>query len=292
MKVTVEALKFYEASDSLISFFKNTYGEEVTIEEILKGEKESLDLLFFLKSYFSFSAEEEELYNKKFSIDNNSFNVFESVNIHFSKNITLSTEVEDSYNIVNSKEVLGSSYIYDSQKIQKSNNIYNSNNVKNSSKIINSFDVDRSNDVFLSKSISESDIISHSANIQKSGYIYKSENLEDSYFCGFCKRVKHCLFCLGVEDKEYMIFNQEVPPQDFFQWKEELFFSLNGERKDFIEIHPLEKLKNDRFSYNGRLDAIFEGLSRNFYGWISSLPNYSEDVFLGLFFRDNEEFEK
>lgn len=291
MKVTTDVLKFYEAPEDSISFFEEKYNGSATVKEILEKETD-LTFLNLIRLYVGFSEEEMAIYNEKCEIDENSSNIFESTDIQFSKNVVLSKEIEDSFNIEKSVKVSGSSYIYNSEEIQKSNNISGSNNIKNSSGIIKSSFITGSNDIYLSNFINESDIVSYSSNIRKSGYIYKSKDLEDSYFCGFCEKTKHCLFCLGVKEKQYMIFNQEVSPQDFFQWKEELFFSLNGERKDFIQIRPFEVLEEDRFVYSARLDAIFEGLSQNFYGWISNLPNYSEDIFLGLFFRNTEELEK
>lgn len=292
MKITTDTLKFYSAPEHLISFFEEKYKGSATIKEVLEEEETDLEFLFFLTLFFNFSKEEKELYNKKCKIDKDSSNVLESFDIRFSKNVVLSKAVEDSFNIEKSEGVKKSSYIYNSKEVEKSNNVCDSNNIKSSTNIVESLNVSNSNDVFSSYLIDQSEIISYSSNIKKCEYIYKSDNLEDSYFCGFCENTKHCLFCLGLKDKEYMIFNQEVSPSDFYWWKEELFFSLNGERKDFIQIHPFEPLKEERFIYSSRLDAIFEGLSQNFYGWVSNLPNYSEEVFLGLFFRNNEEFEK
>lgn len=45
-----------------------------------------------------------------------------------------------------------------------------------------------------------------------------------------------------------------------------------------------EKHLDNRFSYDLRFDRMFEQLSDDFYGWVSSLKQYDEQLFLLLFF--------
>jgi hypothetical protein len=97
------------------------------------------------------------------------------------------------------------------------------------------------------------------------------------------------MFCVGLEDKEYYIFNKPVSQKEYELIEDKLVALLEVENSTMIKVNSSKYTAEERFKLNRRFDTVFEGLSKEFYGWIGTLPNYSDEVFVDLFFRDREE---
>lgn len=289
MKITSKLLEKFDAPEEFKEVFHKNYPSGAELAEIIKNM--NLDCLYFLKKYFSFTKEEVEIYNKRCNIDENSSLIWESHDIEFSKDIARSSDIRDSTHVKDSVKVDKSNDIYSSSNVQRSENIILGENVKRSSCLISCKNASNSTNAFAANDISWSNNIMSSKSIEESSFIYSSENLEDCFFCGFCENLKHCLFCLGLTEGEYMIFNEEVSPEEFMDWKEELLLVLSAEKSEFIKINYQNHVQEKRLTFSSRFDSIFNGLSKKFYGWVGNVINFSDDLFLGLFFRDQEEFE-
>ena len=289
MKITSELLERFDAPEELMDMFHEKYPSGAELAEII--EDADLDFLYFLKKYFSFTKEEIETYNKRCNIDENSNLVWESHDVEFSKDVTRSSNIKDSTHVKDSMDVNRSKDIYSSLNVQRSENIVLGENIKRSNCLISCKNASNSTNAFAASDISWSNNIMSCQSIEESSYVYSSKNLEDCFFCGFCENVKHCLFCLGLTEGEYMIFNEEVSPEEFMDWKEELLLMLSAEKSEFVKINHQEHTAEKRLTFSSRFDSIFNGLSKKFYGWVGNVVNFSDDLFLYLFFRDQEEFE-
>lgn len=251
----------------------------------------SPDFLHYIRSYYRLSPEEFEAYC-------NYFEIICSENFWYSEDIKNSRNIYNSYGVIGSVYVRSSSQvqdaidIYNSQFVHKANDVAHSKTVFSASRVFesqqvhDSYDIARSNDIYWSK------VILNSSFLKDCSYTYMSDNLTDCHFCGFMKNSRRCLFCVGLEDKEYYIFNQPVSQLEYEQTKEKLEGMLEDEKSAMIKINELKHTAEERFKLDRRFDSVFKGLSSSFYGWIGTLPNYSDDAFLDLFFRDREEVLK
>ena len=288
MRITVDLLKRYNACKQSIDFMQANYPNGAEAIEIMQRKDIPLHFLHFGRQYLDVNDEEIQLYKQICRIDDKS------------RYIWYSNDVSNSTGLMNAHHVNNSSFVRDSFQINNSNHIYNSNNISNcddiahstnikdSNKILESHDIAESNDVARSNFISWSSAILNSLLLEDCSFIYKSDNLNDCHFCGFIKNSKHCLFCTELEDKEYYIFNHEVSPTVYEKYREELLLQLQVETPCMINVFSTKYTAEERFELSTRFDNVFNGLSDAFYGWIGTLPNYSDEVFINLFFKNRE----
>lgn len=288
MRITVDLLKRYNACKQSIDFMQANYPNGAEAIEIMQRKDIPLHFLHFGRQYLDVNDEEIQLYKQICRIDDKS------------RYIWYSNDVSNSTGLMNAHHVNNSSFVRDSFQINNSNHIYNSNNISNcddiahstnikdSNKILESHDIAESNDVARSNFISWSSSILNSFLLEDCSFIYKSDNLNDCHFCGFIKNSKHCLFCTELKDKEYYIFNHEVSPTVYEKYREELLLQLQAETPCMINVFSTKYSAEERFELSTRFDTVFNGLSDAFYGWIGTLPNYSDEVFINLFFKNRE----
>lgn len=207
--------------------------------------------------------------------------------------IDSSSRVRDSENVSNSK------YIAFSKGIKNSKRIYASSNVENGQYISNSFNVLGSAEVKDSSKIRHSQNVFNSNEISNCYGVYSCEKVEDSlgifnvsagkeiYFSTNLKNCSYCLFCSGLKDKKFYLFNQEIDSKDWFVIKELLLNEWSKENKNFYKVISFEDddkewcgfrtSSNDSvsFSYVAQRN-FFQEISLKFLKYIRSIPYYNE----------------
>ena len=284
MKIEVKDLEKYGAEKADIKLFEKTFPNGAEALEIFEIN-EFLNLSHFIWTHFSLSEREKEKYLEVFKIEDSKY-TFNSSNIKKSNFIFDSTSVEESDYVIGSNNIKDSNNINNSLDVFRSENIYKSAHIKNSEKVIGSENISTSFNIVNSKNITWGNCIINSSNIDEGEYLYKCDKLVGCEFCGFVTNSENCLFCYGVDSTRNQIFNQEVDLQEFDRIKEELLYRLGLENPTFIQIDNSMPIvfPNSRFNYTYRFDGVFNGLSDEFYGWISTIPQYNEDIFINLFF--------
>ena len=285
MKITLELLKKYGAEESLIKLIEENGLDGAPLIKVIDAEDLEVENLYFLKKYFTLEEEEKQKFCERLQLTN-SKNVWNSKVVENSSAVMESRYVSDSFNVRYSSEVSNSHHIFRSHNIEGSNNVVDSDNVNGSELVVESDNVFMSEQIAYSTDINWCENIMFSKALEDCGYVYNSSNLEDSYFCGFMKDSNHCLFCNNLENKEYYIFNEEVEKDVFAKVMEDLRERLQSEEPRMIEVLEDQYMADKRFSLGRRFDNVFRGLSKDFYGWIGTLPNYSDDKFIELFFKD------
>ena len=283
MIVTSNLLVNYSAPNELIEYFEKQYPDGEDIEKIFTNETE-FQLLHFIIKFLKVSDEVHKIYNKRCNIVN-SFNIYSSRDITNSHYIVQSKDIQYSEMVKNSLNVFSSKFVYDSTNIKDSNDVWESRDVADSQKIMLSKNISDSQDVLSSQNIFWSFVINNSSNIEGARAIFKSNNITNSYFCGFCNNLNNSLFCINISNKNYQIFNGDVDALTFEKIRDQLLLKLRTEDFNFISVNASGYNAEERYKTSVRFDHMFENLSADFYGWVSSLPNYSEDLFMSLFFR-------
>lgn len=282
MLVTTNILINYDAPSELVNYFETKYPDGIELIDLLQTER--LELLHFIIKYLKVNEQEKLIYRQRCKITDSS-NVYNSTLINGSNYIIDSTNINFSELVHNSKDISYSKFVYSSTNVKDSSDVWESNIVLNSKNIMLSKNVNNSDDVLYSTDVFWSQVINNSSNIEGAKAIYKSNNITNSYFCGFCNNLNNSLFCLNLNGKNYQIFNKDVKPYVFEETREMLLARLQSEDFKFISVDPSGYHPKDRYKTFVRFDHMFENLSSEFYGWVSTLPNYSEELFLSLFFR-------
>lgn len=222
--------------------------------------------------------------------------VFEIVN---SSIILRSFYIDSSSRVRDSENVFRSKYVAFSKGIKNSERIYSSVNVENGQYINTSFNVLSSMEVNNSSKIEYSQNVFNSNEISNCYGVYSCEKVEDSlgifnvstgkeiYFSTDLENCSYCLFCSGLKDKKFCLFNQEIDSKDWFVIKELLLNEWSKENKNFYKVISFEDddkewcgfrtSSNDSvsFSYVAQRN-FFQGISSKFLKYIRSIPYYNE----------------
>ena len=206
--------------------------------------------------------------------------------------IDSSSRVRDSENVSNSK------YIAFSKDIKNSERVYASSNVENSQYISVSFNVLDSAEVKDSSKIRHSRNVFNSGGISNCYGVYSCEEVGDSlgifnisngkeiYFSTDLEDCSYCLFCSGLKNKKFYLFNQEIGSKDWFVIKELLLNEWSEEDESLYKIVSFED--DDKkwygfktFNYSATLSYVaqrdfFQSLSSKFLKYIRSMPYYNK----------------
>ena len=269
-----------------------------------KEPMELIDAMGWVQSHSS--NEEKVLFSELFSdwrtyvgmapIEVEKFEeVFEITDSHIilsSFCIDSSSRVRDSENVFNSK------YVAFGKDVRNSERVYASSNVENSQYISVSFNV------LDSAEVKDSSKIRHSQNVFNSGEVldcygvYSCKEVEGSlgifnvstgkeiYFSTDLENCSYCLFCSGLKDKKFYLFNQEIDSKDWFVIKELLLNEWSEEDESLYKVVSFEDDNKEwygfkTFNYSATLSYVaqrdfFQGLSSKFLKYIRSMPYYNE----------------
>ena len=270
-----------------------------------KEPMELIDAMGWVQSYSS--NREKVLFSKLFS-DWRTYVGMEPLEVE---------KFEEVFEIVNSSIILRSFYIDSSSRVRDSENISNSKyvafskDVKNSEKVYSSNNVENSQYINVSLNIVDSSEIHGSSKVRYSQNIFNSDEITNCYGAYFCKDVEdslgifnistgkeiyfstdledcsYCLFCSGLKNKKFCLFNQEISSKDWFVIKELLLNEWSEEDKSLYKIISFEDDNNEwcgfryfpetdtNFSYVAQRD-FFQSLSSKFLKYIRSMPYYNE----------------
>lgn len=277
MKITPELFKRFNID----------YDEELEFSKAIVSNEFPLELFHYIREYYHLTDEEFKVYCNVCSIKDCE-NFWRCTHTKESKNLFESFNVNTSVFVRNSSHIKGSINVFNSIDVTDCWDIAHSKHIQHSSRVIESQDISDSDDITRSSKISWSKVILNSTNLDNCNYTYMSDSLIDCHFCGFMKNSRHCMFCVGLEDKEYYIFNKPVTQIEYEMIKDKLLAMLEEETSEMIRINFSKHTAEERFKLNRRFDSVFNGLSLSFYGWVGTLPNYSDNAFVDLFFRDRE----
>ena len=221
--------------------------------------------------------------------------VFEITDSHI---ILSSFCIDSSSRVRDSKNVSNSKYIAFSKDIKNSERVYASSNVENSQYISVSFNVLGSTEVKDSSKIQYSQNVFNSDEISNCYAVYSCKEVEDSlgifnvstgkeiYFSTNLENCSYCLFCSGLKDKKFYLFNQEIGSKDWFIVKELLLNKWSEEDKNLYKVISFED--DDKkwygfktFNYSATLSYVaqrdfFQSLSSKFLKYIRSMPYYND----------------
>ena len=237
------------------------------------------------RTYVGMEPLEVEKFEEVFEITDShiilsSFCIDSSSRVRDSENVSNSKYIAFSKDIKNSERVYASSNVENSQYISASFNVLGSVEVKDSSKIRHSRNVFNSSEVLVCYGVYSCEEVEDSLgifNISTGKEIYFSTDLED---CSYC------LFCSGLKNKKFCLFNQEIDSKDWFIIKELLLNKWSKENKNLYKVISFEDDDKEWYgfkisNYSANLSYVaqrdfFQGLSSKFLKYIRSIPYYNE----------------
>lgn len=286
----------------------NDYRIYKNLMEKINFPKESMELIDAMGWVQNYSSNKEKaLFSKLFS-DWRTYVGMEPLEVE---------KFEEVFEIVNSSIILRSFYIdsssrvRDSENVSKSKYVAFSKDIKNSKRVYSSINVENSQYINVSPNVLGSAEVDDSSKIQYSQNVFNSEEISNCYGVYFCRKVEnslgvfnvstgkeiyfstdledcsYCLFCSGLKNKKFCLFNQEIGSKDWFVIKELLLNEWSEEDKSLYKVVFFENDNNEwcgfrylfetnaSFSYVAQRN-FFQGLSSKFLKYIRSMPYYNE----------------
>lgn len=278
MFLTVDILKERRACEKGINFVKKFYPNGVELSEIIQNRDIPKEFLHWGFSHLDATDEEIKLYEKVLDITNTT-GYFESEKVSDSQQVRFSSEIENSKDIYRSKKVKNSNSIYLSNNIEDSSNINKSSFCINSEIILNSTNVTDSTMVVNSNCIIRSNSIIKSSFVTESTCIIDSSNIEGCNFLMGCSNMRDSIFCLGLDGKEYYLFNKPV--------SKIMYENVNFQFSKYITL-PLRmiSINNENLvsTQVNNFSKFFENLQNDFWQWVKTLPNYDPEILYSMTF--------
>lgn len=279
MYITLDILQQRGACQEYLDFFQKHYPDGVEMLHMIEHGHMPYHALHWGYQFLDPNEQEVAAYWKRVA-------VVDSVGVHESDHVSLSSVVRDSSQIESSSVVYHSKIIKNSTNIHRSEMIYDSNYISESmfvdgcEKVIKTSNATNSKNLYSSNYILDSQSVFESTNIVNSSVIWKSENMTNCYFCFGCHNLQNSLFCEGISDGEYMVFNMPIDKARFDMLLKQ--FKKFEVSLKLTEDWPSDKPLVPKIFYDYR--KHFEGVPEQFWKWVSTLPKYNPQIMYSLTF--------
>ena len=269
MFITLDILQKRGAYQEDLNQFLKCFPNGIEMTSLAKDGRVPYHFLHWCYKWLDPSKEDVLAYWAAVAVEN-SEGVDESDHITNSKIVSYSSEVSDSEEIYHSKNVNTSIYVSYSEDVEHSQDVGNSSFVWDSGQVLNSSNITNSTEVFESTYVVNSDGIFRSSNVVECMAITNSHNLTDCGYCADCNNLKNALFCQGVTDGEYMLFNKPIDKVRF-----EMIYKQFKKFSPRIQLtEPWKRMygQTPRVNYNYRKHHA--SISIGFWRWVRTLPNF------------------
>lgn len=294
MFLTLETLERYNACEKGKEWFTHFFPNGGELMDVIQHRFVHPETLHWGFANLITTQEEREAYYKKLAINvDNYFTVYECDHIEGGEYITRSSHIKNSNYIFSCKEVVDSNNVSSSDSVERSNQIFNSEFVYDSEKVYQSKNITQSLNVINSDYVVRSSSIMNATNINNSHYVHgltigRTKQVKDSMFITECVNVKKCLFCSEIKDREYMLFNKPVDPDEFELISNQLKNILAGWQAEFVKGEwPEGTIPLDSPQIQRNIMRQFAQLPEKFWRWVKTLPNYDSMVLYAVTFQAN-----
>lgn len=297
MFLTLEYLEKNNACENGKKWFAKYFPNGAEVSEIMqhRSVRFAPEFLHWGYNHLAATQEEKELYWKAVKVDcAKRETIFQSDHITNSEYISRSTQVENSQYIFSSKKIVNSSAIISGNNVENSHEVYTGEFIYDSNKIVNSSNITNGCNVVMSSNIINSQSIRFAENVLNSKFIIgfvqgNIKSLENCYFINYAERLKNCMFCTDIQDKEYHIFNQPVTAQQFEIYKQQLFKILKEYECLLVEEWPDCNIPMNHPSVINKMDKFYSNLPQDFWDWVKTLPGYKEELLFKITLNKSEK---
>lgn len=294
MFLTDEILIQHGACGMGLKWFQRHFPSGAELINVINHPKIDKHTLHWGLANLNTSAEERAAYLTKLKVNvDNPSTVYECDNIDGGEYITRSSHIKNSSYVFSCKEVSDSDNISASDNVERSHQIFNSEFVYDSEKVYQSKNVTQSLNIINSDYVVRSSSVMNAASVTNSHYVHAFthgavKQVKDSMFITDCIGVKKCLFCAGLQDKEYMLFNQPIDPDEFTLIESQLKNILAGWQAELVKDRwPAETIPLDSPQIQRNVLHQFAQLPDKFWRWVKTLPNYDSMLLYQITFQSN-----
>ena len=282
MFVTKEILEKHNACATGIRVFDRFYPNGVEIMELLDNKHINAEILHWGFENLNVDAAEVDKYYQRLGIVD-STEVVRSERISGSHFVWASKDITSSKFCQNCNSVNHSTQITDSSNISESDGIYRCDDVKFSKCIIDSKCVDKSYVISDSTEVRGSYGVANSRNMIDSTFTYRSSLCEDVHYSSFMTNCHRCLFCTGLKDAHYHIFNEQVSPELFDQ----IYEAFAQKTEDESIYLMADNIESKTYYVSKKImdfRQYFSLITTHFDEWVKGVPGFDPFIMYQITF--------
>lgn len=296
MYITKEQLVAVGACGQGLKWFERTFPNGAELTDVINHKYASPHFLHWGLANLTTTDKEKEIYRRKLNIDcgDANYSIYESDNIISSSYVTHSSHIDGCEHVFYSNNIKDSNYILRSNDIENSKFIYGSDFVFDSERVINGKNVNNSQVIVNSDYVINSHHIYGAASIKNSAYIAdigfaETKQIKDSYFISGSKNLDHCLFCFGIENQNYQLFNKTIDEIEYTMMVKQLKFVLEDWEPEFVKDNfwPQGTIPLDAPILQRNAVKQWGGIPDKFWQWIKTLPGYDASILYSITYNSN-----
>ena len=295
MFLTLEILERYNACKVGKDWFTHFFPNGGELMDVINHRFVDPEILHWGFTNLTTTAAEKEAYYAKLKIDCvDCSTIYHCNDITNSKWVTRSSNVSLSEYIFGSQDVDACDNVLSSNNVQDSHQVFNSEFVYNSQAILGSKNINDSSNIVNSDYVVRSHSVYNSANVTGSAFVTgfafgRSKHIKNSRFVEECSNIKNCLFCRGISDAEYMMFNKPVDPEDYDMIIKQLDRLLKDWEMELVKdrVWPSQTIPLDTPVIQRNVIKQYSGLPESFWRWVKTLPNYDPMVLYSITYNKN-----
>ncbi len=279
----IGSLGQFDPNNEGYEFMEEFYPKGAEIMEIMRDSKVPVSFLHWIYQYLNINEEEQKLYKKILNIDEDSEGFYKSEDLSNSQYISYSKKVKDSYIVGNSEQIENSNHVSHSKVVKNSSFIQFSHFCYHSSMVLRSTNVNSSSMITHCGYVVNSHNAIESNFITNCSYVKSSSQINSCHVIDNCVNLRNSLFCYGLRDKEYYLFNRPIE-KEHYELILEQFEDIVRNIQLPIIIYDDE---NNTIQRKYNLHKIYDVMPENFWEWVATLPNYDPKVLYDITFHDS-----
>lgn len=294
MFLTLDILEHYGACESGKKWFARNFPKGAELIDVITHKTATPEILHWGYNHLTTTDEEQEAYREKLKINSpHPWNIYESDTITESEYVSKSSHVQDSCYIFSSTNIAECDNVSFSSDVERSHQIFGSEFVYDSTRILQGKNITQSLNIVNSDYVVRSSSVLNAAAVNNSHYIHsfapgRTRQIRNSAFITDCVNIKNCLFCAGIKDKEYMIFNMPVEADEFELVQNQLKSLLAGWQMTLVKDKwPEHTIPLDTPNMQRITTKQFSNLPERFWRWVKTLPNYDPAILYMITFNKN-----
>ena len=136
--------------------------------------------------------------------------------------------------------------------------------------------------------IVDSDSITNSSVVTNSSYVggLYSARVSNSAFIDNCEDIEYCLFCTGIKNGKYLLFNKPIDPKQYELIRRQLHRILDGWWMRLVDEWPEATVNMVKPRQIRNTALQYADLPDKFWRWVETLPNYDPHIMYAITYND------
>lgn len=292
MFLTLDILERYGACESGKKWFARNFPKGAELIDVITHKTATPEILHWGYNHLTTNEAEREAYWKKLEVvtlDRDS--IYNSDHVSDCTYVSRSSKVKLSNFIFNSIDIYDSNNVSSSRNVEHGHQVLSSEFVYYGEQIMHSKNVNECTNIINSDYVVRSTSVMNSAVVTDSHYIHglaagQTRQIKNSAFIFNCQNIKNCMFCTGIHDVDYQLFNQPIDPDQFDLIMKQMKKVMDDWRAEYVKGEwPEGTIPLDFPAIQRNTINQFANLPEAFWRWVKTLPGYDPNILYAIIFQ-------